>query len=199
MLTKVTDFDVDTVSVWKSSSSMTANYYIRSDKKPLELQTDWITLGKFPLPGYKYVTDDARNINLAKPADDVLCGKMNSIDEYIKRQSLSDKNYHDFIRKSNKPEEDNANHLKFKLYVDTAYVNKNRIPITSLHDFYQHIKEGTKLRAVFTFSKMWKMSNEYGFSLSVNRIQLGDFFKKEPKIERKKTIFFNLLLYNGYL
>ena len=65
---------------------------------------------------------------------------------------------------------------------------KNCIPITSLHDFYQYLKEDRKIRIVFAFSRMWKMANEYGFSLSARRIQLGDAVEGEAKNEKPSFI-----------
>jgi hypothetical protein len=60
MLYKMSDFDIDTLSVSNSKDAT----YLQSNKLPFELQTDWITLGQYPLPSKKYVTDDAKSINL---------------------------------------------------------------------------------------------------------------------------------------
>jgi hypothetical protein len=75
--------------------------------------------------------------------------------------------------------------LKFKLYLNTGLFDKekNRIIITSLLDFHIYLREGTTIKIVFSFSKMWKMSNEYGFSLSVRRILLKDEVKEVPEID----------------
>ena len=52
MLRKVAYFDVATVSVWKAKASTSSFpiYYIQADGKPIELQTEWITIDKYPLP-----------------------------------------------------------------------------------------------------------------------------------------------------
>ena len=59
LLCKLSDFDIDTLSV---SNTKTATY-LQSNKQAFELQTEWITLGKYPLPSKKYVTDDAKSMN----------------------------------------------------------------------------------------------------------------------------------------
>jgi hypothetical protein len=46
LLYKLSEFDVDTLSV---SNTKTATY-LQSNKQAFELQTDWMTLGKYPLP-----------------------------------------------------------------------------------------------------------------------------------------------------
>ena len=62
--------------------------------------------------------------------------------------------------------------------------NKNRISITSLLDFYKNLKQGTTVKIVFAPSKMWKMSDSFGFSLNIRRILLKDEVKEEPQKER---------------
>ena len=49
MLYKISEFDLETLSI---SSSKDATY-VQSNKQPFELQVDWITLGKYPLPSKK--------------------------------------------------------------------------------------------------------------------------------------------------
>jgi hypothetical protein len=71
-------------------------------------------------------------------------------------------------------EKDYNYYLKFKIYLNTGLFDKdkNRISITSLFDFYKYFKEDTQIKIVFSFSKLWAMGKEYGFSLSVKRILL---------------------------
>ena len=60
MLYKISEFDFETLSI---SSSKDATY-VQSNKQPFELQVDWITLGKYPLPSKKFVTDGSKSLNL---------------------------------------------------------------------------------------------------------------------------------------
>ena len=108
---------------------------------------------------------------------------MSPVDDYLSKQNIvQNKKYHTLLS-----EKENEFYLKFKLYLDTGLFDKdkNRISITSLFDFYQYFKEDTKIKIVFSFSKMWKMGDSFGFSLSVRRILLQDEIKKAPanKIE----------------
>jgi hypothetical protein len=155
------------------------------------LQSEWLTLGRYPLPGKKLLADNAKNMNLTIELEvigSVIYQKLNTIDEYMKANPVCDKNYHTLVRRD---EEKQRVYLKFKVYLDTALYDKdrNRIPITSLHDFYQYLREDKKIRIVFAFSKMWKMSNEYGFSLSAKRIQLADAVEDESAQEEEKSKF----------
>ena len=63
MLYKMSDFNVDTLTISKNKDAT----YLQSNNIPFELQTDWITLAKYPLPSKKYVTDDAKSLNLTIP------------------------------------------------------------------------------------------------------------------------------------
>ena len=49
LLSKLSEFDVDTLSVSNTKNAT----YLQSNKKAFELQTDWMTLGKYPLPSKK--------------------------------------------------------------------------------------------------------------------------------------------------
>ena len=53
MLTRIADFDAVDVSVYKSRASASSfpNYYLQANNKPIEIQSDWLTLGTYPLPG----------------------------------------------------------------------------------------------------------------------------------------------------
>ena len=93
------------------------------------------------------------------------------------------KKYHSLIS-----EKENNYFLKFKIYLNTGLFdkNKNRISITSLTDFVKYFQEGSTIKIVFGFSKLWQMNSEYGFSLSVRRILLRDEVKEIPE----KTVNF---------
>jgi len=177
LLCKLSEFDVDTLSV---SNNKTATY-LQSNKQAFELQTDWVTLGKFPLPSKKYVTDDAKSMNLTIPIskDDDYYRVMTAIDDNLSKLSISqNKKYHSLISEK----EDNY-YLKFKIYLNTGLFDKdkNRISITSLFDFYKYFKEDTQIKIIFGFSKLWSMGKEYGFSLSVKRILLKNEIKEVPE------------------
>ena len=75
---------------------------------------------------------------------------------------------------------------KFILILVYLIKNKNRISITSLIDFVKYLQEGSTIKIVFGFSKLWQMNSEYGFSLSVRRILLRDEVKEIPE----KTVNF---------
>ena len=98
----------------------------------------------------------------------------------FQNSKLSKKKYQTLIT------EKDANHyLKLKLYLDTGLFDKNKniISITSLLDFYKYLKQGTTIKIVFAPSKMWKMSDSFGFSLNIRRILLKDEVKEEPQRE----------------
>ena len=176
MLTKISDFEIETLSISNSKDAT----YIQSDKQPFELQTDWITLGKYPLPAKKFTSDDSKSLNLTIPTDkdDNIYIALSAVDENIRKlKILSSKKYHPLISFK-----DGEYYLKFKLYPNTNLFDKdkNKINLTSLLDFYKYVRQGTSIKIVFSFSKMWKMSNEYGFSLSVRRIMLKDDVKEAP-------------------
>ena len=174
MLYKLSDFDVETLSVSNSKNAT----YLQSNKQSFELQTDWVTLGKYPLPGKKFISDDAKSINLTLPVSEndidfkVWSDTNNKLSNF---NILPNKNYHSLIS-----EKDSNHYLKFKLYLDTALFDKdkNRISITSLFDFHKYLKENSKIKIVFCCSKMWKMNDSYGFSLSIRRILLQDEVKE---------------------
>ena len=141
-------------------------------KKAFELQTDWMSLGKYPLPSKKYVTDDAKSMNLTIPIskNDEYYKVLSAMDDNISKLSTSQyKTYHSLIS-----EKDGMYYLKFKIYLNAGLFDKdkNRISITSLFDVYKYLREDTQIKIVFGFSKLWQMHREYGFSLSVKRILL---------------------------
>ena len=177
MLYKMSDFDIDTLSVSNTKDAT----YLQSNKLPFELQTDWITLGQYPLPSKKYVTDDAKSINLTvrTTKNDKHCVVLSAFDDNLsKLNTASIRKYHTLVS-----EKEGEYYLKFKLYLNTALFDKdkNRISITSLFDFYRYLREDTQIKIVFNFSKLWQMGREYGFSLSVQRILLKDEIKEVPE------------------
>jgi hypothetical protein len=177
MLYKLSDFDVETLSISNTKDAT----YLQSNKVPFELQTDWVTLGKYPLPSKKHVTDDAKSMNLTIPIskDDGYYRVMTAIDDNLSKLNISqNKKYHSLIS-----EKDDNHCLKFKLYLDTGLFDKdkNRISITSLFDFYKYMREDNQINIVFGFSKLWQMGKEYGFSLSVKRILLKNEVKEVPE------------------
>ena len=179
MLHRISEFEISkmTISNYKDAT------YLQSDKKPFEIQTEWITLGQYPLPSKKYMTDESKSLNLTAPTNknDNNYIVLSAIDENIsKAKILSKKKYHALISEKN-----DELYLKFKLYLDSGLFdkNKNRISITSLLDFYKYLKQGTTIKIVFAPSKMWKMSDSFGFSLNIRRILLKDEVKEEPQRE----------------
>ena len=43
--------------------------YTRDCNEPIEIQSEWITLGKFPLPNLKFVKDIVASLPLSIPVD----------------------------------------------------------------------------------------------------------------------------------
>jgi hypothetical protein len=176
MLYKISEFDIETLSI---SSTKDATY-VQSNKQPFELQTDWITLCKYPLPSKRFITDDAKSMNLTVriTRNDENYTMLSAFDDIHSKLNIAQyKKYHPLVG-----EKDNEHYIKFKLYLNTLLFDKDKsaISITSLFDFYKYLKEDTKIKIVFGFSKLWQMGREYGFSLSVKRILLKDEVKEVP-------------------
>jgi len=174
MLYKISEFEVEKLSISNYKNAT----YLQCDKQPFEIQTDWVTLGKYPLTSKKFLLDDAKSINLTIPTNkkDDNYIVLSAIDENLsKLRVLSNKKYHKLIS-----EKDNEYYGKFKLYDNTALFDKdkNKISITSLLDFYKYLREGKNIKIVFGFSKLWSMGKEFGFSMSVKRILLKDEIKE---------------------
>ena len=183
MLQKISDFEVEKLSISNYKNAT----YLQCDKQPFEIQTDWVTLGKYPLTSKKFLLDDAKSINLTIPTNkkDDNYIVLSAIDENLsKLKILSNKKYHKLIS-----EKDNEYYLRFKLYDNTALFDKdkNKIGITSLLDFYKYLREDKTIKIVFGFSKLWSMGKEFGFSMSVKRILLKDEVKG---IHDKKPLLF---------
>ena len=105
------------------------------------------------------------------------------LDNYIfSKQLVKGKDLHHFIRHDG---EENYS-LKAKLYNDTSvFINKDKQVVNSIDDLYKYLKEGDRVRLVVNFSKMWVMGKEYGFSISVKRLQIIPSDK--PVEEEAKT------------
>jgi hypothetical protein len=60
-------------------------------EQAFELQTDWVKLGKYPLPSKKYVTDDAKSMNLTIPIskDDDNYRVFSAVDDNLSKLSIS--------------------------------------------------------------------------------------------------------------
>jgi hypothetical protein len=178
MLYKISDFEIENMNISNSKDAT----YLQVDKQPFEIQTEWITLGKYPLPSKKFISDDSKSLNLTTPTNtnDNNFMVLSAIDTNLsKLKILPNKKYHPLV-----PTKEGEYYLKFKLYLNTGLFDKekNRISITSLLDFYKYLKEGTTIKIVFSFSKMWRMSNNFGFSMSVKRILLKDEVKVVPEL-----------------
>jgi len=191
MLYKISDFEVEKLSIsnYKNATYLQCDKQSadgQCDKQPFEIQTDWVTLGKYPLTSKNFLSDDAKSINLTIPTNkkDDNYIVLSAIDENLsKLKILSNKKYHKLIS-----EKDNEYYLRFKLYDNTALFDKdkNKIGITSLLDFYKYLREDKTIKIVFGFSKLWSMGKEFGFSMSVRRILLRD----EVKELSEKTVNF---------
>ena len=179
MLYKISEFEIENMNISNSKDAT----YLQFDKQPFEIQTEWITLGKYPLPSKKFISDDAKSLNLTAPTNtkDDNYMVLSAIDTNLsKLKILPSKNYHPLI-----PTKDGEYYLKFKLYSNTNLFDKdkNKINITSLIDFYKYFKQGTTIKIVFGFSKMWSMGKEYGFSLSIRRVLLKDEITEAPTFD----------------
>ena len=118
LLYKLSDFDVGTLSISNAKNAT----YLQSNKESFELQTDWITLGKYALPSNKFVSDDAKSINLTVliSKEDAIYRTLSDINDYLSNSSLiPNKNYHGLIS-----EKEENYYLKFKIYLDTALFDK---------------------------------------------------------------------------
>ena len=65
-LQKVVDCNVSRLDIVKSKDKQ----YIREGLKSLELQTDWLLLGKYPLPSAKFVKNTDTSMSLTVPLDE---------------------------------------------------------------------------------------------------------------------------------
>ena len=169
-LVKLSSVNVDSLNIGNAKD----NTYIKIGKSPVELQSAWITLDKYPLPNKKYLDDNTKILNMTIPilSDSQEYNFFTMIDNFVGDKNLvSGKTLHKIIRTN----DENNHYIKAKVYLDTAlFVGNERASITDIHDFYPFLKEGEKIRFVFGFSKMWKMGTNYGFNVSIKRIQVDE-------------------------
>ena len=90
MLTRISEFEVEKMSI----SNFNNATYLQCNKQPVEIQTEWVTLGKYPLPSKKFITDDTKSINLTIPItkDDDTFIVLSSIDDNLSNAKISPKN-----------------------------------------------------------------------------------------------------------
>ena len=171
MLVKVENANLSDFSIVKSKDS----HFIRRGMTSPELQTEWMVLEPFCLPSRKYVNEADKSIALTIPltTDNQLFKFFDGLDQYILSKNLVDnKSLNKFIKTK-----DGKLYLKLKLYTNAQiYYGKDTQPevIGNVMDFYKHLKEGVRFRAVLAFGKMWSMNSEFGFSVIVNRIQIDE-------------------------
>ena len=157
--------------------------YIRNGDEPVEIQYEWITLVKFPLPNLKFVKDIVASIPLSIPVDkdDNLYKFFKALSNFLSN-SHGNQKLHEYIQ----TKEDKL-FLKVKLYKTTKiFIIGNTTPVEIKHmtDFYDHLTAGTRLRLIFTLGKQWKMAGEYGFPPIVSRIQIdGEHIHLPQKID----------------
>ena len=152
MLFKMSDFEIDNINTCDRNGSI----FIQYKDNPFELQTEFMTLSQYPLPGKKYLTDDSKSINLTIPINkgDASYTFLTSMDKSLKKlcKFVNNKKYHSLVR-----EKDGEYYIKFKIYLNTALFdsNKNRISITSFHDFYKYLRQDKTVKFVlYVFQEM---------------------------------------------
>ena len=86
MLHRISEFEINKMSI----SNYKDATYLHSDKQPFEIQTEWITLGQYPLPSKKYITDESKSLNLTAPTDknDNNYIVLSAIDENISKPKI---------------------------------------------------------------------------------------------------------------
>ena len=179
MLCKISDFEIEKLSLSKTKDAT----YLQADKQPFELQTDWLTLGKYPLPSKKFIENDTEWINITVPI------KKND-DSYLLGHRQQPLKVQDFIGKQKIPSSSVPEGKIFCAEVQALPQHRfirqreNRLSITSLTDFHRYLGEGKSIKIVFGFSKLWTMCEQYGFSLSVKRILLKDAINEIPEETR---------------
>ena len=168
-LQKVVDCNVSRLDIVKSKDKQ----YIREGLKSLELQTDWITLGKYPLPSTKFVKNTDTSMSLTIPLDEKssLYEFFNTLDTFVESKNLiPNKSLNKFIKRK----DDNI-FLKMKLYITThIFLDKNTQPEInhSIQDFYKYFKEYDEIRIIFSIGKLYEINQEYGFTPYAMRIQI---------------------------
>jgi hypothetical protein len=179
VLTKVSDINVSNFSITKVNDNM----YIRNGDEPVEIQSEWITLVKFPLPNLKFVKDIVASVPLSIPVDkdDNLYKFFKELSNFLSN-SHGNQKLHEYIQTK-----EDKSFLKVKLYKTTKiFITGDTKPIEfkQMTDFYNYLTAGTRLRLIFTLGKQWKMAGEYGFPPVVLRIQIdGDHIRLPQKID----------------
>ena len=96
MLYRISEFEIENMNISNSKDAT----YLQFDKQPFEIQTVWITLGKYPLPSKKFISDDAKSLNLTAPTNtkDNNYMVLSAIDTNLsKLKILPNKNYHPLV------------------------------------------------------------------------------------------------------
>ena len=154
---------------------------IRYGDEPVEIQSEWITLVKFPLPNLKFVKDIVASVPLSIHVDknDNLYNFFKALSNFL-NDTYSNQKLHEYIQTK-----DDKLFLKVKLYKTTKiFITGNATPveIKQMIDFYDYLTTGTRLRLISTLGKRWQMTGEYGFSPVVSRIQIdGDHIRLPQK------------------
>ena len=120
-LQKVVDCDISRLNIVKAKD----NQYIREGLKSLELQTDWLLLGKYPLPSTKFVKNTDTSMSLTVPLDEKssLYEFFNTLDNFVESKNLiQNKSLNKFIKRK-----DGKIFLKMKLYLTTHVFLYKRI------------------------------------------------------------------------
>ena len=175
-LQKVVDCDISRLNIVKAKD----NQYIREGLKSLELQTDWLSLGKYPLPSTKFVKNTDTSMSLTVPLDEKssLYDFFNTLDNFVESKNLiQNKSLNKFIKRK-----DCKIFLKMKLYLTThVFLDKKNNPEinNSIQDFYKYFKEHSEIRIIFSIGKLYEINQEYGFTPYALRIQI----KNSPIIE----------------
>ena len=168
MLLKLADLDVAKLSVQKNKDTS----YIKLGIETPELQSDYIILPPFALPSKKYINEQDKSITLTIPISDTdSLYKLNQLDEYLEsKHMVENKTYNKFIKRR-----DDKINVKFKLYTNTAvFVGKDAEPIHNVMDFYKYLKANVKVRFVLKFGKQYAMGENYGWPLTVSRLQISE-------------------------
>ena len=115
VLTKVSDVNVSNFSI----TTVNDNTQIRDGNEPVEIQSEWITLDKFPLPNLKFVKDIVANIPLSIPVDknDNLYNFFKALSAFL-TNSHGNQKLHEYIQTK-----DDRIFLKVKLYKTTKIIH----------------------------------------------------------------------------
>jgi hypothetical protein len=140
--------------------------------KPL-IQTPWIRLSKYCLPSKKFVKDTDECISLTIPVEegDVLHTFFHSIDTYLaSKQLVPNRFLHKLVA-----ERDDNHYVKFKLYLHTAVkLGCVNTEMERIHDIYGSLQEGSEVRLIFSFTKLWQLNGSYGFSNRVEKLHVRE-------------------------